>query len=134
MGCDLADFELKVTAGAVVVDWEDPQVGQTPTRLNATTGNPHKNYQALLMGGVVVKAIVGGVEGEIDANLGGRLFRCWFAEFPNGPVTTVSQVVGQSSVASFVPRVPGNYLLVFARELGGSVAVPIEVVRPEDAA
>lgn len=123
----MADFELQVTAGATVVDWLDEPNGAVPSRLNPAAGAPHKNYRAKVGQGVVVKAVVGGVAGEVDSNLGGRLFSCWWAEKPLGPNTTIIQSVGHSAVASFVPVWPGNYLLVFYRPSGGSIGIPIEV-------
>ena len=147
----LADFELRPIQGVEPVDWFDPTttipnprfdyskpVGPNNpatitvmSRLNAETGHPHRNYQAKVGSGVVVKATVDGVEGEIDANLDGRLFKHWFAEFLSGASTGVSAAPGISSVASFVPNKAGNYLLVFHRAEGGSVGIPIDVVALE---
>lgn len=147
----MADFELRPIQGVEPVDWFDPTttipnprfdyskpVGPNNpatitvmSRLNAETGHPHRNYQAKVGSGVVVKATVDQVEGEIDANLDGRLFKHWFAEFPSGASTGVSAAPGISSVASFVPNKAGNYLLVFHRAEGGSVGIPIDVVAPE---
>jgi hypothetical protein len=123
----MADFTLRPTSGVTVVDWFDEATGAHASRLNAEEGFPHRNYQAPIGTAIVVKATVGGVEGEIDSNLGGRLFLHWFTEHPTSP-PAITSGVGFSSVATFIPTIAGNYLLTFYRAGGGSVSVPIEVV------
>jgi hypothetical protein len=96
-------------------------------------GHPHLNYRTTVGRGVVIKATPDGeAEGAPDVDLGGRLFSHWFVEYPIGSGAVLSHAPGISSVVSFVPDIPGNYLLVFYREQGGSIAVPIEVVRPPE--
>jgi hypothetical protein len=124
----LADFDLQVTIGAEVVDWLDEPSGSAQSRLNPAAGALHKNWRARVGVGVIVKAVVGGVVGPADGSLGGRLFSCWFAEKPLGPITTITQPAGHSAVAQLVFMWPGNYLLVFYRPDGGSVGIPIEVI------
>jgi hypothetical protein len=145
-------FTLRIAQGVQVDDCDDPP-GEVPnpsfdpsrppdpatnpatrkvaSRQNPEPGYPHRNYQTTVGRGVVVKATPdGGVEGAPDVDLDTHPFSCWFAEYPAGSTAIISQSPGYTSVASFVPDVPGNYLLVFCREQGGSIALPIEVKRP----
>lgn len=124
----MASFTLRATQGVQVVEWDDLPSAQLPSRLNPSPGFPHLNYQTTIGAGIVVKATPdGGAEGDSDSSLDTHLFTHWFAEYPSGSVAAISIAPGISSVASFIPDIPGNYLLVFCREQGGSLAIPIEV-------
>ncbi len=127
----MASFAVRVSQGVQVVDWEDPASLTVASRINPESGFPTRNYQGMVGTGIVIKATPDGeVEGAPDVDLDTHLFSHWFAEYPSGSAVAISHAPGISSIASFVPDIPGNYLFVFYREQGGSLSIPIEVVRP----
>ncbi len=129
----MASFTLRITQGVQIADWLDPASGTTASRLNPEAGFLHRATQGTVGRGIVVKATPDGeVEGAPDVDLDTHLFTHWFAEYPNGSAAgaLISIAPGISSIVSFVPDIPGNYLLVFYREQGGCLSIPIEVVVP----
>src|SRR5262245_42900543 len=127
MSSDVPNFEARITAGATLTVWVDVATAKAPTRLNPNPVHPPK-YQRVTWGDTVtVKATVNGVEGPLDAQLGGTLFKCHFAEVPIWPPVAITSPPGQSSVATFKPKYVGHHLLVMRREDGGAVGVPFFV-------
>lgn len=131
----MSDFSARITAGSTLVVWTDPTVAQStstgvggyPSRLNPIAAYPHKCRRVELGATVTAKATVGGVEGPVDAALGGRLFTAYWAEVPLWPGPAISLAGGQSSVATFTPPGIGHYLFVFRRDGGGALALPFKV-------
>lgn len=125
----MPDFQVRVTGGAALATWSDAPTAQRPSRLNHAAAHPPKYHRAIPPATVTVAAVVGGVVGPLDAALGGRLFLVSWAEWSGQSPAPIAQAPGASSSASvsFGAQHLGHHLLLFWREGGGAVAVPIEV-------
>lgn len=131
----MADFTARITTGVTVKAWD-----ATAVPVNTPNSRPHLHaYADLTETAIIAEATVLGVEGEVDANLGGRLFLWWWAQwpgFPHAPVKSLPSIVlgsGQSSVAS-VELFPngdidwlGHWVFACRREEGGIVYLPFDV-------
>jgi len=135
------DFSARFTsANVTVVDWDDPERAAgtfgpndpgAPSRLNPSPGHPMRRPRCPDNGSTVtVKATVGGVEGELDANLGGRLFYAWWLEYPGAAAPVFSNPGGQTSAQSFLPLDQGHHLFGIARVDGGAVLFHLDVEAP----
>jgi hypothetical protein len=126
----MPNFTLGVSgAGLTIEVWDDPIVGQLPSRLNAAVAHRHLYHQILQgVGPITVTATVNGTAGPLDAVLAGETFMSAFAEVPLWPAPAISSPAGQSSVASFTPTRLGLNLFVMRRINGGAVGVPFYVV------
>ncbi len=123
----MADFTLKLTHGANWVDWLDPTgPNGEPSRLNPHVGAPHRILVGTVGALVIVKAVVGGVDGPADGALGGRLFTAWFVQMPVPP-GALDGIAGFSSVQTFTPAFPGHYVVGFYRPAGGIVHLLVDV-------
>jgi hypothetical protein len=122
----MADFTAAFTAGTAIAEWLDPPSGGTPTRTNPFAEHPHLRRVAALGDEIEVTATVGGVAGELDSNLDGRLFFVLFIEWP-GPLPALSNPAGQSSVQRFTPTAVGHYSFKLERVDGGSVIMHVDV-------
>lgn len=128
----MPNFAARFTAGATSVTWED---ADTPSRINPKPDHPHRRFTGTVGVAVTFKATVGGVEGEIDSNLGGKLFEAWWIEHPGDPIAsspggpgpTFSNPAGQSSVQSFTPQKTGHHTIGFRREDGGAFVLHLDV-------
>ncbi len=123
----MANFAAKYTSGTTIGVWEDPALGDKPTRINPAPGHPHRRDLGSLSTQVEITASVGGVLGEVDANLGGELFIVAFAEAPVAPFPPFSSPAGQSSVQRFTPEVAGHYTIILRRENGGGEYFHLDV-------
>jgi hypothetical protein len=135
----MPDFTARVTTPSSTLEFAD--TFNVPARLNPVAGHPHRYVQVVdSLTSVVAKATVGVVEGELDANLGGRLFQWWWVQWPNYPamppgrsLPTITTGAGQSSVATLAafPSAEasflGLWLLMCWREGGGGVMLPFNV-------
>ncbi len=122
----MPNFTARITAGASRAEWTDE-------RLRPSPAHPHSYRQVPQGTTVTVKATVDGVEGEVDANLGGELFTAAFAEVPTWPAPAITSPAGQSSVATFTIAANasvGHYTLVLRRANGGSILIPFYVYDP----
>lgn len=134
----MADFSAAFTAGVTTETWDDPALSTppfTPTRQNAFSETPHRQFKGTTGTPITVTATVpafDGVAGEVDSNLGGRLFALHFGEVPQLPPPLVSNPGGQSSVQTFTPLYAGHYSLRMERigATGGSVFLHVEVEDP----
>ncbi|HZL96815.1 MAG TPA: hypothetical protein VFB99_24380 [Vicinamibacterales bacterium] len=134
----MPDFTARPTAGFTVEIWEDaefndpdPPAGLYPSRINPLPGAPHRYYRVITGSLVTIKATVGGVEGPLDAALGGRLFTSSFGEWPiwpTGGLPAISSPAGQTSVATFTPLVGGHLLFTMRRTDGGAVLIPLYAI------
>jgi hypothetical protein len=124
----MADFTARFTSGATLVPWNDPPTSSLPSRLNPTTGIPHRRYLATVGTPVTFKATPDstGVEGEIDANLGGRLFSVDMIEFPFTGKPPNTFTGGITSVQTFTPSGVGHHTIQMIREDGGSQILHID--------
>ena len=124
----MADFSAAFTAGTTTAVWADPAAasGLLPSRINPDPLHPHRYRLAAPGVEVEITATVGGVEGPLDAALGGRTFLGWFAECP-GPRPNVTSPGGQSSVRRFTPVDEGHYTYVFRRLGGGGLIFHLDV-------
>lgn len=123
----MADFTARFTAGATVEQWTDPASGGVPTRINPFPEHPHRRHVGAVGVQVEITATVSGVEGEVDANLGGLLFAFHFAELPAFPPPAVSNPAGQSSVQRFTPAAVGHYSFKLKREEHGEIYFHLDV-------
>jgi hypothetical protein len=125
----VANFTARITSAHSIVTWVDPSLSLKPTRLNAAVGQPHRYIKLLRNVPCVVKCTVNGSlsEGPLDTALGGKLFQCWFAEYPNLTPLYPWSPGGQSSVVNFTPIELGSYLLVISRDGGGAIAIHLQV-------
>lgn len=130
----MPDFTVRWTTPSAAAAFADT-LG-SPSRLNPRSGKPHRRHELVVTssGAAVAKATVGGVEGEVDANLGGRLFTWHWTQWSGYPALPTSLPVitspaGQSSVAntdvSTFPVVSGLWILCCRREGGGAVMLPL---------
>jgi len=131
----MADFSADFTSGVTVTEWSDPPLGNLPTRLNAFTETPHLHAIGTTGTQVEITATVppfDGVAGEVDGNLGGRLFALHFAESAILPPPSISSPAAQSSVQRFTPALAGHYTLRLERVgvTGGSVFLHVDVLDP----
>jgi hypothetical protein len=117
----MADFTAAFTAGVTVESWTDPVSGNKPSRINAFPEHPHLRHVGTVGVEVEVTATVNGVAGEVDSNLGGRLFTATFAETPSEFLLfpDFSNPAGQSSVQRFTPDAAGHWTLRLKRLDGG---------------
>lgn len=125
----MPNFTARVTAGATVVDWDDPETPTAPSRINPPPTHPLRYLQVTPPDTLVVQATVDGVEGEVDANLGGELFQAHLAEWSGDYPPAFAPIPGQSSVVrvQLTAQHLGHHLLVLRRENGGAVVVPFDV-------
>lgn len=94
------------------------------SRLNPHPGHPHRKVRARPGVPFTFKATVDGVEGPMDAALGGRLFYCWPIGFPTGAaVPAFTAPAGQSSVRTVLLTTPGNYHFGMGRHGGGGAVL-----------
>jgi hypothetical protein len=121
----MPDFELKLSSNVDLVDWVDGASAARPSRLNAKEGHPAKRLSVPVGETVTLTAVVGGVEGPLDATLGGRLFSGDTHEFPSS-APGWSSPTGQSSVQSFVPAAAGNYVVQLRHQGGGAILIHID--------
>lgn len=124
----MPDFTARPTAGTTVAIWTDPPDGDLPTRINPLPGAPHRYHRGQINVAITIDATVDGVEGPLDAALGGRLFVHSFGEWPTGGLASITSPGGQSSVATFTPLQPGHLLFTMRREDGGAVLIPLYIV------
>lgn len=133
----MPDFTARWTTPSVTVSFED-ELGDPP-RLNPRAGKPHRRLEVGLSafgfgGAVVAQATVGGVEGEVDAILGARLFTWDWVQWPGYPakpssLPVITNPAGQSSVAntdvSLWSLLTGLWVLSCRRVDGGAVLLPL---------
>lgn len=124
----MSDFTATFTAGTTVSQWLDPASVGTPSRLNSFSEHPHLRYRATVGVQVEVTATVLSVAGEIDANLGGRLFSFFFVELPSSAVPAITSPAGQSSVQRFTPTAAGHFTLKLKRPSGGAVILHVDAL------
>lgn len=125
----MADFDVIVASGASLQDWLDPASALAPSRLNARAGRPLKRWVGAVNAPIVLKAVVNGIVGPMDAALGGRLFATWPLEAPAQalPFDGVIAAPSQSSVQTLTAASPGHYTIGFRRTGGGLVHVHLDV-------
>ncbi len=123
----MPNFDAEFTSGTTIGVWSDPALGAIPTRINPAPGHPHRRHNGTLSSQVEITATVGGVLGEVDANLGGELFIGDIAESPVLPHPNVTSPAGQSSVQRFTPEVAGHYTFILRRENGGGFYLHVDV-------
>lgn len=123
----MADFRVEFTDGVTVEPWEDPLLGNVPSRLNPRPEQGHRRHVGAIGVEVELSAIVGGVLAPLDGALGGRLFSCFPVEWPSVVMPAVSSPGGQSSVQRFTPAANGHYTLRILRDGGGSVFFHVDV-------
>jgi len=129
------DFSADFSSGTTLEEWSDPDSVSTPSRLNVYSETPPLRAVGTTGVQVEITATVpafGGVVGEVDANLGGRLFALHFAEVPSLPPPAISNPAGQTSVQRFTPPVAGHYSVRLERigATGGSVFLHVDVQDP----
>jgi len=123
----MPDFTAAYSSGVTLEQWTDPPLGNVPTRINPSAAYPHRRHVGSTGVQVELTATVGGVVGEVDANLGGRLFIGDFAEAPEFPFPPITNPAGQSSVQRFTPQAVGHYTFILRRTDGGGVFVHVDV-------
>ena len=111
----------------VRVGTDGPDDKGAPSRVNPAAGHPPKHIVGSVGVQVEFSAVVGGVVGEVDANLGGRLFVGHLAEFPGASPPAITNPAAQTSVQRFTPVKLGHYLVVFTRPAGGRLAAHVSV-------
>jgi len=129
------DFSATFTSGVSVGEWTDPASVSTPSRTNAFSETPHLRAVGTTGTEIEITATVpafDGVSGEVDGNLGGRLFALHFAEVPQLPPPSITSPGGQSSVQRFTPGAAGHYTMRLERmgATGGSVFLHADVQDP----
>lgn len=128
----MPDFGVRFP-GTAVESWNDPPgvrdapLDGTPSRINAVPHLPLKRRLALTSDPVEIRAVVAGVEGPLDAALGGRLFYGWWIEYPTTPPLMIF-APAQSSVLTFTPAVPGHYTYMLRRLGGGGLILHVDAV------
>ena len=122
----MPNFTARIVTGPGLASavWSDPASVLLPSRINQRN-HPHRYLRLSGVGIVQVSATVAGVEGPLDAALGGNLFTSWFDEAP-APLL-ISVTPGQTSVITFQPAVLGHYVITMRRANGGAVAIPFEL-------
>ena len=120
------DFTADFTSGTTLGVWSDPASGSVPSRINPRPELPHRRFNGTVAIQIEVTATVGGVAGELDVNLGGRLFQADLIEFP-GVKPALTSPAGQSSVQRFTASSAGHYTLVMLRDEGGVVVMHVDV-------
>jgi hypothetical protein len=123
----VADFTARLTAGVTPTDWDD-HAGSGVSRLNAAGPRAPRYLKATVGVPVTMKATIGGVEGPLDAALGGNLFTSDFG-FAAVPVVA-SGAAGQSSVQTFTPPIAGHYLWIMRHANGGADGVHLDAENP----
>lgn len=98
-----------------------------PSRLHPIEGYPHKMYVGTVGTEIELTATVGGVDGPMDAALGGRTFVPWRVENPPPHVFGFTSPAGQSSVIRFTPPAAGHYCVGVGRTGGGAVLMHFDV-------
>jgi len=122
----MPDFSLQVS-GVTVGTWEDPPSSTEPSRLNPFTGRAARRYLGVVGTAITLTAVVGITVGPLDAALGGRLFAAASAHAPHPYTVSFTGGVGQNSIQTFMPLVPGHYLVYLRRKGGGKVFAHIDV-------
>ena len=123
----MADFTVRFTHGVQSVVWDDHQ-GAGSSRINPHASRPSRYHRAALGAEVRIQARWDGVDGPLDAALGGNLFSSYFAEVPTAVGAIVPNgMTGQSSVQRFTPPVKGHYLWFMVHQDGGAVGVHLDV-------
>lgn len=129
----MADFDADFSAGTTIEVWTDPASGGVPTRLNAFTEHPHRRHVCEVGTQLTVTAVVGGVSAPLDAALGGRLFRLYHVERPDGTVVApaISNPAGQSSVQRVTPDRAGHWTFRMKRyDAGGAIFLHVDARDP----
>lgn len=125
----VADFDLAFSSGVALEPWDDPQSvsPDRPSRLNPQPDHIHKRHVGTVGVQVELTARVGGVDGPLDATLGGELFSPSFLEAPALPFPALSTPAGQSSIQRFTPLETGHYTLLLSRSNHGGIIVHVDV-------
>lgn len=117
----MSDFSARFTAGTTLATWDDPATASLPSRINPVTNRRHLRAVGTVGTEVTVTATFEGVDGPLDAALGGRLFFAWFPEAAGA--TPITSPAGQSSVQRFTPAFPGHYTFALCHEDGGGILI-----------
>lgn len=125
----MPDFSVRLTVPIALAVWNDPPLGQLPSRTNPAVGRPLLRRVCPVGQLVTIRATVDGVAGPFDVALGGRLFVGWFAEHPT-PKPPVTVSANRTSVRSFTPTVVGHYTYVLHRAGGGGIILHLDVQPP----
>lgn len=120
----MADFTLAVS-GVQIATWVDQPTDARPSRINASAGVPPLRYVG--KPNVQIVATITLDDGTTDFTT--HAISSWLAEAPGPtgfwPVATKGD--DTAGIQKFTPVVPGHYVFVVRRDLGGSVAVHIDV-------
>ena len=123
----MPNFEARITAGATIETWDDPEGSQgQPSRVNPQPGYPHKRYVGVVGTEVAIDLYVGGAVLP-DSGLGGHLFYPWTVEAPHPYPIGFSHDPTWSSKPRFTPGVPGHYCIGIRRPFSGPVLMHIDV-------
>lgn len=122
----MPDFDVRVASGVELRRWSDP-VGPNgePSRVRPHPGHDQLYWLGKVARPVVIRCSVAGVEGPLDAALGGRLFAAYLAEGFGPPLFTGA--AGQSSVISWTPTSAGHHLVGIRRPDGGAYLIPFDI-------
>lgn len=124
----MPDFSVEFTGpmSLTLPAWNDPAVVDAPSRLNPNPAYPHRYVRVPPPASVVMKAVVGGVQGPADGALGGRLFQVSWVQWSGPYPPSLLQTVGSSSIATVALDAVhlGFFAVLFWREAGGGIVVP----------
>lgn len=126
----MADFRIRFSDGITLEPWEDPALGEKPSRLNAQPAHSHTREVGSVGTPVEVTATVRGVgDAPLDSALtDGKLFSALMIEWPGaGPAPAFSGAAGQSSVQTFTPTLAGHYTLIVQRTEHGGIYAHVDV-------
>lgn len=126
----MPDFTVAFDSGVAPEPWEDPGLGDIPSRINFDAEHPQVRLVATVGVLVVFQATVDGVLAPLDVALGGRLFAVTMAEYPTPSPVSVNGVVARSAIQSFTPNAAGHYTFVMRREDGGGIWLHIDARDP----
>lgn len=123
----MADFIARLTAGVTPTDWDD-HAGDGVSRLNAAVARAPRYLRATVGVPVTMAATIGGVEGPLDAALGGNLFS---SDFGMAAVPVVAtHPAGQTSVQTFTAPIAGHYFWVMRHANGGAIGLHLDAENP----
>jgi hypothetical protein len=128
------DFEARVVigAGVVLAVWADPATIAAPSRINPNPTYQPKYVKVSPTATLVLRATVAGVDGPLDAALGGRLFQWSFVECAGPWPLSIVPTPGKSAEATIAMKAThfGHFSVLCRRDGGGGVVLHFDVEGP----
>lgn len=128
----MPNFTARIVGGDEV-PWFDLPSSTLPSRLNLDPDH-HPSFRLFEVVAtpvsIEVRATVNGIDGPLDAALGGNLFTAAWAEWSGSTPPAISYAAGQTSVVSFTVGFDhvGHFCLRLRRKNGGAVLLHFDVL------